>query len=60
MVRYPCRIRSRVQIEAAAKANGIQFVWETKKADEETSEDEDGEGDGTDDDNSESMNDDEV
>ena len=54
------KLRSRVQIEAAAKANGIQFVWETKKADEETSEDEDGEGYGTDDDNSESMNDDEV
>ena len=54
------KLRSRVQIEAAAKANGIQFVWETKKADEEPSEDEDGEGDVTDDDNSESLNDDEV
>ena len=53
------KLRSRVQIEAAGKANGIQFVWVNEKKTDEPSEDEEGSG-GNDDENSESMNDDEV
>ena len=53
------KLRSRVQIEAAGKANGIQFVWVNEKKTDEPSEDEEGSGE-NDDENSESMNDDEV
>lgn len=56
------KLRSRVQIEASAKANGIRFVWErtANKSGEEPEEDEAGEDDETDDDNPEPLNEDEV